>query len=190
MDSILSVNAGSSSVKLQVFEIRGQRSFTLLMRGQLDGVGSQARLRVRSADNSILVDQVFSRAEVPDVLSALNVAGTWLRETQHLHPVAAGHRVVHGGPDHDRPVIIGRQVLSELERYIPLAPLHQPHNLAPIKSLLENQPQMLQVACFDAAFHRSHGELADHYAIAEQFYDEGVRRYGFHGLSYEYTARR
>jgi acetate kinase len=81
-------------------------------------------------------------------------------------------------------------VLADLERYIPLAPLHQPYNLAPIRSLLENRPQMLQVACFDTAFHRAHGSLADHYAIPEQFYAEGVRRYGFHGLSCEYIAQR
>jgi acetate kinase len=86
--------------------------------------------------------------------------------------------------------VVNRKVLANLERYIPMAPLHQPHNLAPIRALLDNQPQILQVACFDTAFHRRHGPLADHYAIPERFYAEGVRRYGFHGLSYEYIAWR
>jgi acetate kinase len=136
------------------------------------------------------VDQAFSPQEVRDPAAALNQAGMWLRDKQNLQPVAAGHRVVHGGPDHDRPVIVDKDVLARLEHYIPLAPLHQPYNLAPIRSLLENRPQMRQIACFDTAFHRGHGPLADHYAIPEHFYAEGVRRYGFHGLSYEYITDR
>jgi acetate kinase len=190
MDTVLVVNAGSSSVKFQVFEIKGRSNLTLLMKGQVDGVGTQPRLRVHSAAGPALQDRTFSPEEVPDMPAALNQAGTWLRDQQNLLPVAAGHRVVHGGPDHDRPIVVDRAVLAQLERYIPLARLHQPYNLAPIRSLLESQPQMLQVACFDTAFHRGHGPLADHYAIPEHFYAEGVRRYGFHGLSYEYIADR
>jgi acetate kinase len=190
MDSILVVNAGSSSVKFQVFEIKGSSNLTLLMKGQVDGVGTRPRMRVHLPTSATLLDQTFSPQEVRDPAAALNQAGMWLRDKQNLQPVAAGHRVVHGGPDHDRPVIVDKDVLARLERYIPLAPLHQPYNLAPIKSLLENRPQMRQVACFDTAFHRGHGALADHYAIPEYFYAEGVRRYGFHGLSYEYIARR
>src|SRR5438046_9442052 len=113
-----------------------------------------------------------------------------MRENHKLQPVAAGHRVAHGGPDHDRATIVDRTLLAGLERYIPLAPLHQPYHLATIKALLENRPRMLQVACFDTAFHRGHGPLADHYPIPERFYVEGIRRYGFHGLSYEYVAER
>jgi acetate kinase len=190
VDSILVVNSGSSSVKFQIFEIKGRNDVTALMKGQVDGVGTLPRIRVESATGAILLDQVFSREQVPSLPAALNEAARWLREAQHLQPVATGHRVVHGGPDHDRPIIVDGDVLAGLERYIPLAPLHQPHNLAPIKSLLKNRPQMLQVACFDTAFHRGHGPLADHYAIPEAFYTEGVRRYGFHGLSYEYIAHR
>jgi acetate kinase len=190
MESILVVNAGSSSVKFQVFQINGRSSLGRLMKGQVDGIGTQARLRVQAADGATLVDQPFSPDEVPNLPAALNQAGAWLRDKQNLLPVAAGHRVVHGGPDHDRPITVDSVVLADLERYIPLAPLHQPYNLAPIRSLLENRPQMLQVACFDTAFHRAHGSLADHYAIPEQFYAEGVRRYGFHGLSCEYITQR
>ncbi len=97
---------------------------------------------------------------------------------------------MHGGPDYGGPVLVDEEVLSRLERYIPLAPLHQPHNLAPIRSLLANRPELPQAACFDTAFHRGHGPLADHYAIPKYLYDEGVRRYGFHGLSYEYIAAK
>jgi acetate kinase len=103
--------------------------------------------------------------------------------------MAVGHRVVHGGPDYDRPVLIDHGVVSRLERLVALAPLHQPHNLAPIRSLLANYPALPQVACFDTAFHRTHGALADCYAIPHQLHAEGVRRYGFHGLSYEYIAK-
>src|SRR5205807_1733015 len=101
-----------------------------------------------------------------------------------------GHRVVHGGPEYDSPVLIDREVLARLERYTSLAPLHQPYNLAPIRSILAHSPRLPQVACFDTAFHRGHSAVADHYAIPQRFYAEGVRRYGFHGLSYEYIASR
>jgi acetate kinase len=97
---------------------------------------------------------------------------------------------VHGGPEYDHPVMIDDEVLSHLERYAPLAPLHQPNNLAPIYALRARAPGLRQVACFDTAFHRAHPALADHYAIPESLYEEGVRRYGFHGLSYEYVAGR
>jgi acetate kinase len=105
-------------------------------------------------------------------------------------PIAVGHRVVHGGPDYDAPVVIDDDVIHRLEKYVPLAPLHQPNNLAPIRSLRAQFPELPQVACFDTAFHRAHGALADHYALPEHLYVEGVRRYGFHGLSYEYIASR
>ena len=105
-------------------------------------------------------------------------------------PTAIGHRVVHGGPDYSEPTIVTAAVVERLERFVPLAPLHQPNNLAPIRAILERQPHLLQVACFDTAFHRGHPEVADRFAIPEQLHEEGVRRYGFHGLSYEYIARR
>jgi acetate kinase len=96
--------------------------------------------------------------------------------------------VVHGGPDYASPTLIDKDVLSKLERYVPLAPLHQPNNLTPIRSILARFPELPQVACFDTAFHRGHDAVADHFAIPENLYAEGVRRYGFHGLSYEYIA--
>jgi acetate kinase len=122
------------------------------------------------------------------VPTALHTAGAWLRDEQRVEPSAVGHRVVHGGPDYSSPILVTPEVLTRLERYVPLAPLHQPHNLAPIRSILTNLPQLPQVACFDTAFHREHAAVADHFAIPQDLYAEGVRRYGFHGLSYEYVA--
>ena len=119
----------------------------------------------------------------------MEILSGWLRE--HLSgrlPMAIGHRVVHGGPDFDRPVLIDDAVLDGLERFVALAPLHQPNNLAPIRAIRARMPDMPQVACFDTAFHRTHDELVERYAIPEWLRDEGVRRYGFHGLSYEYIA--
>jgi acetate kinase len=125
---------------------------------------------------------------VRDVTAALATAGAWLRTELKINPIAIGHRVVHGGPDYDKPVLIDHKVLAQLERYVSLAPLHQPYNLAPIRSILTNFPELPQIACFDTAFHRGHSALADCYAIPRELHAEGVRRYGFHGLSYEYIA--
>ena len=188
MDTILVANAGSSSVKFQVFAAEQNGALTRQIRGQIDGVGTSPRLRATGADRTVLIDRTLDSQAVRDVSAALTTAGTWLREELRIDPVAIGHRVVHGGPDYDRPVRVNAEVVARLERYVPLAPLHQPHNLAPIRSILARFPDLPQVACFDTAFHRGHGGLADRYAIPEQLYAEGVRRYGFHGLSYEYIA--
>ena len=146
---------------------------------------ARKRLRWNQHDRSTVWSQ-----DISTVPAALQTAAGWLRDEQQINPSAIGHRVVHGGPDYDRPVLINEQVVGDLERLTSLAPLHQPHNLAPIRAILSRSPDLPQVACFDTAFHRGHGAVADHYAIPERFYAEGVRRYGFHGLSYEYIASR
>jgi acetate kinase len=188
MDTILVVNAGSSSVKFQVFAIGLSGELTRQIKGQMDGIGTRPRLRARGPDNTGIVDCQYDAETISSVPAALHAAAAWLREEEQINPTAVGHRVVHGGPDYDRPVLIDTEVLARLERYTSLAPLHQPHNLAPIRSILARFPQLPQVACFDTAFHRGHTAVADHYAIPEHFYADGVRRYGFHGLSYEYIA--
>jgi acetate kinase len=190
MDTILVVNAGSSSVKFQVFGADREKAPKRLIKGQMDGIGTRPRLRAEAADKTPLIDQSYAAEEVSDVPAALATAGAWLRETQKLEPSAVGHRVVHGGPQYDRPVLIDGEVVANLERYVSLAPLHQPNNLAPIRSILTRFPDLPQVACFDTAFHRGHSAVVDHYALPERLYAEGVRRYGFHGLSYEYIASR
>ncbi len=189
MDTILVVNAGSSSVKFQVFAVEGDGGLKRQIKGQMDGIGSRPRLRASGAAGETLADRTYPVESVADVPAAMAVAGAWLRELQ-INPIAVGHRVVHGGPDHAQPVQIDQDVVTQLACYVSLAPLHQPHNLAPIKTLLKNFPTLPQVACFDTAFHRNHDALADHYAIPHQLHAEGVRRYGFHGLSYEYIAER
>jgi acetate kinase len=190
METILVVNAGSSSLKFQVFGFDATQALTRLLKGQLGGVGVRPRLHAANAEGRSVVDLTFPAEEVVDLSAALHVTAAWLRETQRVNLVAVGHRVVHGGPEYSQPVRVNETVLERLARYIPLAPLHQPNNLAPIRAILQRSPDLPQVACFDTAFHRGHGSLADHYALPESLYEEGVRRYGFHGLSYEYIADR
>ncbi len=168
MDTILVVNAGSSSVKFQGFATDGKGALERLIKGQMDGIGTRPKLRAEAADKRILIEQSYAPEQVRDVPAALEEAGAWLRKTQNLELIAVGHRVVHGGPRYDRPVLVDRTVLAELERYVSLAPLHQPNNLAPIRSILARSPDLPQVACFDTAFHRGHSALADRYAIPER----------------------
>jgi acetate kinase len=190
METILTINAGSSSLKFQVFATDGSKKLRRLIKGQMDGIGTRPRLCALGADRNVLIDRSYSPNDVRDLPAAIQATAAWLRESQRVDFVAVGHRVVHGGPRYHEPVLVNSDVLAQLERYVSLAPLHQPNNLAPIRMLLELQPDLPQVACFDTAFHRGHGALADHYAIPECLYQEGVRRYGFHGLSYEYVAER
>src|SRR6476620_2079312 len=189
MDTVLVVNAGSSSVKFQIFAIDRSYGLHRQIKGQMDGIGTRPRLRANDVGGNTVADRAYPIESVRDVPAALAVVSGWLRDELRINPLAVGHRVVHGGPNYDRPVLIDHAILTRLEAFVPLAPLHQPHNLGPIRSLLTNFPALPQVACFDTAFHRSHGALADHYAIPRQLHAEGVRRYGFHGLSYEYIAQ-
>jgi len=189
-ETILVVNAGSSSIKFQLFDVGAYDQFKRRLRGQIEGVGTRPRL-VANVEGKTLVEETWPKAEVSDVPAALDKVITFLRkQIGGSLPAAVGHRVVHGGPDYSEPIVITDEVVRRLERFVPLAPLHQPNNRAPIRVILERQPRMLQVACFDTAFHRGHPEVADRYAIPDPLYDEGVRRYGFHGLSYEYISRR
>jgi acetate kinase len=190
MDAILVVNAGSSSVKFQVFGIEEAGALRRLIKGQVEGIGTRPRLSAEAGDRSSLIDRTYASDKIPDVPAAIATVASWLRETQSFNLAAVGHRVVHGGPKYDRPVVIDQAVVANLERYVSLAPLHQPNNLAPIRALMKSRPELLQVACFDTGFHRGHSAVADHFAVPERFYTEGVRRYGFHGLSYEYVAKR
>ncbi len=190
MDTILVANAGSSSVKFEVFGVDQAGGLSGQIEGKIEGVGTKPYMTAKSAEGKVLVERTYTNEAVPHVPAALHTAGGWLRDELDIHPVAVGHRVVHGGPEFDQPVLVTEEVLRRLERYIPLAPLHQPHNLAPIRSIMVNRPGLPQVACFDTAFHRKHPAVADYYAIPKHFHAEGVRRYGFHGLSYEYIAGR
>ncbi|MBP1886139.1 acetate/propionate family kinase [Sinorhizobium mexicanum] len=189
MDALLVVNAGSSSLKFQVFGIAGM-DLTRQIRGKIDGIGTKPRLQATAADGSRLIDQTYDAKAVRDLPTAIAEARRWLLTLEGFKLRAVGHRVVHGGPDYVRPALIDAGVLDRLASYQDLAPLHQPNNLAPIRMAMEINPGVPQVACFDTAFHRGHAEHTDCYALPRAFYDEGVRRYGFHGLSYEYIAER
>jgi acetate kinase len=189
MEAILVINAGSSSLKFQVFGV-DDVNLHRQVRGQLGDIGLAPRLRATAQDGAVLVDREFSDGEVPDLPAAIARTREWLRGLEGFEVLAIGHRVVHGGPDFAGPVLIDAPTLARLADFEALAPLHQPNNLAPIRLAMEIEPGVPQVACFDTAFHRGHAEVADHYALPRRFYDGGVRRYGFHGLSYEYIAER
>jgi len=186
---ILVVNAGSSSLKFSLFSL-GTGALELAARGQVDGIGTRPRLAVKDGAGATLESRELAASEAREVKDAIVLASDWLRARfgPSAPLLAVGHRVVHGGAQYSRPVLVDAQVLDALEGFIPLAPLHQPHNLAVIHTLRETRPEVPQVACFDTAFHRTHPQLADFYALPWAYYEAGVRRYGFHGLSYEYIA--
>ena len=188
-DAILTVNAGSSSLKFSVYRVEDGARLSRSADGQIEGIGTAPRFLARGTDGSILADERWPADRAFDHDRSFRVLGGWLRDfLGGTTLLGVGHRVVHGGVEHAAPVLIDPAVLARLEALCPLAPLHQPHNLAGIRAVAAVQPDLPQVACFDTAFHRGHPELADWFALPRRFYDEGVRRYGFHGLSYEYIA--
>jgi len=187
-NAIAVLNAGSSSLKFSVFEEHGS-DLALIVRGQAEGLNTSPRFAVKDAAGKILSEKSWGDGVKLGHDGALDHLVAFLRAEYARHQLAGiGHRVVHGGNEYTQPVRLNATILSALERYIPLAPLHQPHNLAPIKSLLERSPQLPQVACFDTSFHSGAPPVSMAFALPKAITDRGVRRYGFHGLSYEYIA--
>jgi acetate kinase len=189
---ILVINAGSSSVKFAVFTDGGQPEPKLLFKGQMEGLGSDPSFQVKDATGRKIDERdEWPRGSTLNHVGALRHILDWLDDcASEVKIEAAGHRVVHGGLDYDRTVRLDEGVIADLERLIPLAPLHQPHNLAAIRALAEVAPKLPQVACFDTAFHRTQPRVAQLFALPWALIESGVRRYGFHGLSYEYIAHR
>lgn len=187
-DSILVINAGSSSIKFSLFLI-GSDGLEPLWSGQLEGLHTSPRFQVRDCAGTIVGEKQWLHAEVLGHDGAIAFLTGYLREHLSEHPVVAvGHRVVHGGSRYTAPVRVTAGVIADLEAFVPLAPLHQPHNLAPMSLLLAKRPDLPQVACFDTAFHRTQATVAQAFALPPEITDRGVRRYGFHGLSYEYIV--
>jgi len=185
-DYALVLNAGSSSLKFCVFQRPPGAGWRLEARGQIEGIGTSPRLSVKDANGKILAKQ---DAPVRDGREAVDELAGWLRsEYGGSRVLGVGHRVVHGGSRFTGPTILNEQVLAELRELIPLAPLHQPHNLAAIEAAIERLPGVPQVACFDTSFHRGQPAVAELIPLPLELRKSGLQRYGFHGLSYEYIA--
>lgn len=187
-EPILVINAGSSSCKFSIFETAPDRSLLPGVHGQVEGIGEAggtARLEVADARGHKLVDRPVAGADHESAIAAIH---GWfaIHVGSEAGFAGVGHRVVHGGLTYSNPVLIDDKVLAALEELVPLAPLHEPHNIAAIRAISAIAPKVPQVACFDTAFHRSESPLAQEFALPRELTAKGVRRYGFHGLSYEY----
>ena len=182
------INAGSSSIKFALYDAGA--SLTALFRGQVAQIGVSPNLRVTNAKG----EQVAERHWPADGLDHRAATEEILKTTVALNGGArvagVGHRVVHGGSEYAAPIRIDGAVIAKLAALSPLAPLHQPHNLSPITTIASIAPEIPQVTCFDTAFHRSQPNLAQLFALPRRFTQSGIRRYGFHGLSYEYVLSR
>jgi acetate kinase len=185
--AILVLNAGSSSVKFLLFAEQGNE-LEPQVRGQIEAIDTSPHFIARTSQRTV-AEQYWGDGVALGHAGAVEHLAEFVRGyAKEFELVAIGHRVVHGGRDYARPVALDGAVLASLEKLVPLAPLHQPHNLAPIRTLLERRPDLPQVACFDTAFHSTNPDVAQRFAIPGELHDAGVRRYGFHGLSYEYIA--
>jgi acetate kinase len=187
-DLILVLNAGSSSLKFCAFDA-GAPGPALVVRGQIEGLYTEPHFKVANAAGDRHDEHTWDAGTELGHEGAVQYIGDFLRSHGEGHRLAAvGHRVVHGGLQFTEATLVTPQVIEQLATLVPLAPLHQPHNLAPIRILAQRRPELPQVACFDTAFHRSQPEAAQAFALPQAVTARGVRRYGFHGLSYEYIA--
>ena len=178
---LLVLNAGSSSLKFSLFDVAASGAVHLRIHGAVEDIGAAPRLSLADGDAAAI--------EAADHRAAFDAVVGWLEGQRHgVRPVVVGHRVVHGGLQYDRPVRVDEAVLANLQALVPLAPLHQPQALAVLRAVQRHWPDVPQVACFDTAFHRGRPEVAQMFALPWDLYESGVRRYGFHGLSYEYIA--
>jgi acetate kinase len=187
---ILTINAGSSSIKFALFPLDHPISPIAEASGQIDGIGAEeTKMVAKNRAGERIADQTLSGERVSHA-QAFDALLKWFTATYTGWEIAAvGHRVVHGGERYSQPTVIDAQVLTHLTSFTPLAPLHQPHNVAGIVALQTLLPNVPQVACFDTAFHRSQPQVAQMFGLPRSITAEGVKRYGFHGLSYEFIAR-
>ena len=186
-DALVVLNAGSSSIKFSLYAIKGT-TLALDVRGEIEGLTQNPQFVARNATDNVVGQHAWA-ANALDHVGATAYLWRFIESDLSRYRIAAvGHRVVHGGVRFEWPVRIDSHVLRELEALVPLAPLHQPHNLAPIRAIAKQAPTLPQVACFDTSFHRTQKPLAQTFALPFEFHERGVRRYGFHGLSYEFIA--
>ncbi|OAN58713.1 acetate/propionate family kinase [Sphingobium sp. TCM1] len=192
MKAVVSLNSGSSSIKFSLFVLEGDGALQLSAGGKIEKIGIAPTIIVRSVEGGVLLERDWQDGAALTHAHLLAHLFAWAAD----HPlkgreiIAIGHRVVHGGTEFAAPRLIDAALLDKLEALCPLAPLHQPHNLAAIRAIAALRPNLPQVACFDTAFHHDKPEIASRFAIPRALHDQGIRRYGFHGLSYEYIARR
>ena len=186
-DAIIVLNAGSSSLKFSLYALAGT-NLVLDVRGQIEGLLTAPRFVALDVTGAVIAERTWSAAMLDHAGATSFLLGFLERDLARHRVIAIGHRVVHGGMRYDRPVIVDDDVMRELEALVPLAPLHQPHNLAPIRAVASRESALPQVACFDTSFHRSQPPLAQAFALPAALTERGIRRYGFHGLSYEYIA--
>jgi acetate kinase len=188
-DYAVVLNAGSSSLKFNVYKRPEADAWRLEARGQIEGIGVTPRFSAKNGAGERVADAALDKTTVRDGRAALNTLADWLRgQYGGARVLGVGHRVVHGGSRFAGPTVVTPEVLDELRKLIPLAPLHQPHNLAAIDAVAERMPSVPQVACFDTSFHRGQPAVAEVVPLPKEVRDTGVQRYGFHGLSYEYIA--
>jgi acetate kinase len=188
MDAILTLNAGSSSIKFGLFAVTAPDGLQATARGQIERIDSAPRFVARDTEGTVLAERDWPD-ERPDFAALVAHVIAWAEtDLADARLVAVGHRIVHGGPDHDRPEKVSSALLAALDRLSALTPLHEPHNVAPIRAVAAARPALPQVACFDTGFHRTMPAVAARYALPRDYETAGVRRYGFHGLSYEYIA--
>ena len=185
--ALLVLNAGSSSLKFAAYTLDSAIPRERIA-GQVEGIGARARFTAHDATGTPLATETLPEPATHAAAVAA-VIGLLERSLESTRVIAVGHRVVHGGPRHAAPAQIDTQLLADLQSLIPLAPLHQPHNLAGIDAAMAHFPDVPHIACFDTAFHRTQPWEAETFALPPQFYEQGIRRYGFHGLSYEFIAR-
>jgi acetate kinase len=186
---ILVFNAGSSSLKFSLFRGSYEQNLDADIHGLIDGIGAEPHIKVKDASGSVLLDRSLDRSTTRNAEGALTVLEPWLEAHLSGEKLAAiGHRLVHGGPDFSQPVRLTPPVLADLRKLVPLAPLHLPSNLAPIEVTMKKWPDVPQIACFDTAFHRTMPPVAQLLPLPQEVLDPAVRRYGFHGISYEYIA--
>ena len=182
------LNAGSSSIKFALYDSGADGA--LLYRGQVERIGVGPHLEVRDAAGQTVAERKWQDGALDHHGATAEILSQGQALLAGRPLLAFGHRVVHGGTKFAAPVRVGGAIVSELEALVPLAPLHQPHNLAPIAAILDAAPHLPQIACFDTAFHRTQPVLAQEFALPRELTADGVRRYGFHGLSYDFVTKR